>query len=109
MNSRNFIVTIIALCLFVSTTMEVGAQVGRIGPPDNVRQEIEAKARALDLGRATYDIIEATRNTGGIRAWYQPYERGTVYSVPGYGVLWMSNAMELAYRGDPFTRMTHAL
>jgi hypothetical protein len=109
MNNKTFIVTVMTLSLLVTATVGVTAQVGRIGSPDGVREAIENKARELDLGRATSNIVEYTSFPGGIRASLQSYERGTVYYVPGYGVLWMSNAMTAAHRGDPFTRTTPEL
>src|SRR4051812_3706782 len=108
MSSKTLIVTLAALVLCYAAAV-ADAQEGRIGAPDGVRQRIEEKARALDLGEAQGNISEYTAVPGGIRGWSQYYERGIVYFVPGHGVLLMSRAMQAAYRGDPNKPMSHTL
>jgi hypothetical protein len=92
MSSKTFIVTLMALSLIVTATIGVGAQVGRINPPDppeEVRRAIEEKARQLDLGAAKYRIYEQVSITG-VRGWSQSFERAILYYVPGHGVLMLS-------------------
>jgi hypothetical protein len=110
MSRKFFILTAAALFIFVAVVQRERAQEGRIGPPDGIREAIEAKARELNLGSPwSGNIYEYTAIPGGIRGWQQDYDRGSLLYVPGHGVLFMTSAMRSAYRGDPYSRLTHRL
>ena len=111
LSSRTFVITLVTLSVLITGTMEAGSQ-GRIGPPENVRVAIEAKARELNWGSpAAGDQIGEHwwSIPGGLTGWNQYYRDGVIFYVTGRGVLVMTTAMSNAYRGDSFTRITHGL
>lgn len=93
MRRKVFMVALVALSLFVAAGSGTQAQVGQIGPPEEIRQAIETKARQLDLGGAQTRIAEYSLVRGGITGWSQSFERGILYYVPRHGVLLVSHRM----------------
>nr|MBA2733960.1 hypothetical protein [Acidobacteriota bacterium] len=105
MSRKFFIVTLITLFIFAAIAQKASAQpgVGRIGPPEGVRQRIEEKARQFDLGGSVGGIREFQSITG-VKGWDQLFERGILYYVPEHGVLLMNYPINLEYRGSNWER-----
>ena len=103
MRRRNITVTMVAFFLFVTAAPGTRAQVGQIGAPEGIRQQIEEKARSFNLGSAIGDIREYQSITG-VRGWWEVFERGTLFYVPRHGVLLLRGGMHLEYRGHNWER-----